>query len=164
MEGKSKVRWEDIEKYHEDLHLSGTLEELYEKLANEVFYLMFNNRGTLLSFNAIVARYVSEIHYSDLDEDEIKRLFKRSGFLKRARIPEWCKKAVFFRDRGRCAMCGKDLSGLFSVKLKKHYDHIVPLALGGLNDVSNIQLLCSGCNNKKNKHEISSSNLYEFWY
>lgn len=52
-------------------------------------------------------------------------------------------------QRGRCACCGIKLGRKF------HRDHIMPLALGGENTDSNIQLLCQPCNNKKHaKHPI----------
>ncbi len=46
-------------------------------------------------------------------------------------------------QRGRCAVCAKKLGKGF------HRDHIVPLALGGTNWPSNIQLLCAPCNMAK---------------
>jgi hypothetical protein len=164
IEDKKRIEWPDIEKYHEELHLSGTLEELYVKISSEVFYLMFNNRNVLLRFNYIVAEYLREISLDHLEEPEIKKFFNKKGYPKRIHIPEWVKRAVFFRDRGRCCKCGKDLSNLFSVEHRKNFDHIVPLGLGGINDISNIQLLCSNCNQVKNKRQILSSNFYEFWY
>jgi 5-methylcytosine-specific restriction endonuclease McrA len=42
----------------------------------------------------------------------------------------------------RCLACGRD-----DVKLTA--DHIVPLARGGSDDISNIQPLCARCNSKK---------------
>lgn len=44
----------------------------------------------------------------------------------------------------RCAYCRCDLR-----KTKKHLDHIMPLALGGSNDRTNLQYLCAHCNLSK---------------
>jgi 5-methylcytosine-specific restriction endonuclease McrA len=44
------------------------------------------------------------------------------------------------------------------------FDHIVPLALGGLNDVTNLQLLCKGCNGTKGGRRRAASNHYRRWY
>lgn len=52
-------------------------------------------------------------------------------------------------QRGRCACCGKDLGQDY------HLDHIMPLALGGENVDSNMQLLRAFCNLSKGaKHPI----------
>lgn len=163
---EEEISYEDVEKYHDQLRLCGLLEEVVDKITEEVFYLMFNNRGALLKFNYLVAEYLRELNY-ELSEDEdrkFKKLFTRKGTLKRAPIPEWSKKAVFYRDRGVCCNCHSDLTGLINLLSNKNFDHIVPLALGGLNDVSNLQLLCSKCNNAKSAHEIYTSAMYQFWF
>jgi 5-methylcytosine-specific restriction endonuclease McrA len=95
---------------------------------------------------------------------EYAAFFARSGVLRRVHIPEWVKRAVYFRDRGRCVFCRQDLSGLVKIHSNKHYDHVVSLADGGLNDVTNIQLLCEGCNIKKSAGEPLTSDVYEAWY
>lgn len=49
------------------------------------------------------------------------------------------------RQRGRCASCR------ISIKKRWTVDHVMPVALGGTNDVSNLQLLCRSCNSRKGK-------------
>ncbi len=66
--------------------------------------------------------------------------------------PSWVPKAVGARDRGSCAACGTNIS--LELDADGHIDHIVPLARGGTNDLSNLQLLCSACNLAKSAHII----------
>lgn len=50
----------------------------------------------------------------------------------------------------RCACCRRNLG-----ESGYHIDHVVPLALGGMHDDSNLQLLCPSCNMSKHaKHPI----------
>jgi hypothetical protein len=56
-------------------------------------------------------------------------------------IPPGVRQAVFLRDAGRCTKCGS-LKNL-------HFDHIIPLAKGGGNQVENVQVLCAACNLSK---------------
>ncbi len=161
---RKPLLYSDVEEYHDELRLSGTLEELFHKITNEVFYLLFNNRDVLLRYNRMVAQHMDFEYNKTIEDPDIRKYFNNTGFLRRVRIPEWIKRAVFFRDRGKCCLCLKDLSGLLTPATDCHYDHIVPLAQGGLNDVTNLQLLCSSCNLKKNKHYIATSDYYEAWY
>lgn len=56
---------------------------------------------------------------------------------------------IFKMQGRRCAYCRSVL------RSKKHIDHIMPLALGGTNDATNLQLLCVRCNLSKGaKHPI----------
>ena len=51
---------------------------------------------------------------------------------------------LYERQKGRCPDCGDRL--MLIGPAPAHADHIMPLALGGSNDVRNLQLLCAPCN------------------
>lgn len=51
---------------------------------------------------------------------------------------------LLIRQSNKCACCGADL-----MQTGYHLDHIMPLALGGANDDSNVQLLTPKCNLSK---------------
>lgn len=56
---------------------------------------------------------------------------------------------LFALQRGKCACCKQPLGTDY------HLDHIMPLALGGANVDTNIQLLRAQCNREKNaKHPV----------
>lgn len=149
--------------YLNELRLCGPYEELLHQSVKEAFFLLFGNRRVLLLFNEMIARKMCDTQMDELT-DERAKYFVQSGVLKRAHMPEWVKRAVFFRDRGMCVSCKADLSGLLNIWSGSHFDHIVPLAAGGLNDVTNIQLLCASCNLKKGAGSIFTTNVYEDWY
>lgn len=50
---------------------------------------------------------------------------------------------IFKNQKGRCAICGCELSDY-------HVDHITPIARGGSNSPSNLQVTCPPCNFSKN--------------
>ncbi len=56
-------------------------------------------------------------------------------------IPTAVRQYVLERDGYCCQHCGAT----------KHLtiDHIIPLAQGGTNDISNLQTLCRSCNSRK---------------
>lgn len=160
---EENLSYEEIEAYHEDILLAGYIEECVDRITEEVFYILFNNRNLLANFNLWVSYRILESPPEQRGDEELP-YFTAKGLVKRVSIPTWAKKAVYFRDRGRCCNCNKDLSNTLSIQNKQHYDHIVPLKLGGINDVSNLQLLCDSCNQSKGGIEIYTSRIYEKWF
>lgn len=123
------------------------IDEVFYDIATEVEYILFQNRDFLLRFNTQVS--------CGFENDTIERAY----------IPEWVKRAIVFRDRGKCVFCKRDLSGLNGIldDFEKQFDHIVSLNEGGINDVCNIQLTCKECNNKKLNSSMTSS-IYDTAY
>jgi len=154
---------DDAIEYVRELFDAGPLESLMSRTVEEVFFVVFANRLLLKSFNEMVAGEMSRVSRDEMDPEPRQR-FKADGVLRRAHIPKWTKNAVFHRERGCCALCRRDISGLGSISSRENYDHIVPLALGGLNDVSNLQLLCESCNQRKSAGAAITSTYYEAWY
>lgn len=58
---------------------------------------------------------------------------------------EWL--ALCKKYDSRCLACGR-------ADVKLTVDHVVPLSLGGSNDIANIQPLCNNCNAAKNNKHI----------
>lgn len=135
-----------FEEYLFGLWTGGKYEDAVIRIADEMFYILFQNREFLLKFN----HYMSCTHK-----------YKFSHVY----IPQWVKRAVFFRDRGRCVFCKNDLSGEWGIVEENslQYDHIVSLEQGGMNDISNIQLVCGKCNKKKGDR-CYTDNIYQNWF
>lgn len=53
-------------------------------------------------------------------------------------------KNLLIRQDYRCTYCDADLH-----RVKRHIDHIIPLAKGGGNGPDNLQALCKTCNVRK---------------
>jgi hypothetical protein len=53
-------------------------------------------------------------------------------------LSAFARAAVWKRDHGVCALCGNNRSAWEA-------DHIVPLVMGGSNDISNYRTLCVKC-------------------
>lgn len=132
-------------------------ELLADKLCDDVFYILFSNRKLLQQFNIIISRDFEKFKFS-------KNELTNKGKIKRTNIPRWVKKAVYHRDKGRCVICTTDLSGVINKLETQNFDHIVPLYLFGVNDPTNVQLLCKKCNAEKLNKNTNSSSIYEHWF
>jgi len=68
----------------------------------------------------------------------------------RVPIPAGLRFAVLRRDGFRCAYCGQGEGD--GVKL--HIDHLVPVALGGKNEIDNLVTACQHCNLGKSAQDL----------
>lgn len=136
--------YELLNKYIENNRMA--YDDSVEKLSDEIFYLLFQNREFLLWFNETVASYNKQI-------------------CNRKRLPEWVKRTIEHRDKGRCVFCGRDVVGTYETQddYLEHFDHIVPLVANGINCVTNIQLACCDCNEGKHSNSMTN-NIYVNWY
>lgn len=62
----------------------------------------------------------------------------------RASVSEGTRQRLFLRDGGRCRYCNAPLS-----QFDFEVDHVVPVAMGGSNRISNLVCACSSCNQRK---------------
>jgi hypothetical protein len=155
----------DLEDAWSDWKLQEGYEQLLAQLSEEMFFVLFANRSFLRRFNLHIALRIG--HLDETGRDHSRLLHAgRDGRTRLVRKdpPEWAKRAVFFRDRGYCCSCGRNLENSHSPINNAQYDHIVPLAAGGMNDATNLQLLCKYCNNRKRGHITNTSDVYERWY
>ena len=63
---------------------------------------------------------------------------------KRIAWPKGLKEQLMRRQRRICAYCGRRFTSHFL-----EIDHMTPVALGGSNEISNLQVLCRPCNGRK---------------
>ena len=120
---------------------SGLLRSLAARYADDYAQRIFHDRELC----GYVSELVIRIGYPGV-HDETGEPWQ---WVERRSIPEWAKRAVCARDRGLCAECDANIG--HELEAPPSIDHIMPLAIGGSNDLANLQLLCQRCNLKKNK-------------
>lgn len=135
-------------------------EQLWDKITDEVFHLLFANRAFLLTFNESLAQFLSSGQVSI----PASFLNKKGVLKRRAHFPVWLTKAVVHRDQGKCVLCHRDLTGLINTDFQIHFDHIVPLKRWGTNDPCNIQTLCADCNLRKSGQAAKTTLRYLPWW
>jgi 5-methylcytosine-specific restriction endonuclease McrA len=66
-------------------------------------------------------------------------------------VPPRVKARIYLSAEGRCKHCTRFIDGS---ALVGQYDHVIPLILGGKNEESNLQLLCSECHATKSRLDV----------
>ncbi|EKF9168869.1 HNH endonuclease [Vibrio cholerae] len=137
-----KYRYEYLSEYVHDL----AREKVVPLIVTEVFNLLFSDREAMMQFNVGIAEYLAV-------------RTKRCTYW-----PKWLERALLHREKGVCVLCKTDLTALYNTQGKLAVDHIVPIAMGGVNDPTNLQLLCSSCNNEKSGDKIiTSTKMPLYW-
>jgi hypothetical protein len=161
-------KWQESDKvanacyeyFTEEVMWSESYERLTLQIAEEVFHVIFNDRATLAGLNELASLRVLDVGEAEPDP----KYMTRRGRLRRKSPPSWARRAVFHRDKGTCTLCDRDLTGLIDPLAVENYDHIIPLDLGGLNDITNLQLACKDCNHAKAARMLAPRMRYRRWY
>lgn len=132
---------DDVYDYVEGLLECGTLEELGFKIADKAFPILLADAGAVEDFNEAVAERIAAMKTADLEMEDAL-YFASDGRLHEAPMPPWVRKLVTKREAGKCARCAADLS---VANRRTCFRLVVPASKGGINDVSNVHLLCERC-------------------
>lgn len=134
-------------------------EKLMMVIINEIFTILYMNKSFLFEFNSQLSEIINKLQASDYPTQ-----LKKDGVLYRSNFPSWLKNGIRFRDRGRCQICGTDLTQIFQNDNAENYDHIIPLELHGTNDPTNIQLTCETCNKSKGARSMRYINSFSAYW
>lgn len=134
-------------------------DDAFMDLINEVFHILFRDPGFLQRFNDLAADFIRD-WAEGFEDDEV---YLR-GRLRRISVPQYVKDAIYHPDQGECRACRKAVDRIVSPAERERYDHIIALANGGANDISNIQLLCQACNGAKAAGSVLVSPVYHRAY
>jgi len=85
--------------------------------------------------------------YRAANPDKVREFSQRRKDRKLGRLPRGTLPAIRARQKNRCAICRSRVRG------GGHFDHIMPLARGGIHEPRNLQLLCAPCNLSKNARD-----------
>lgn len=77
-------------------------------------------------------------YIQDIETNAKYKLSRGNG---RINFPIEVRELIYDTAKGKCALCGRKIT-----YDKMTLDHIVPLAMNGADDVSNLQCTCEACN------------------
>mgnify|MGYP000652336118 CR=1 FL=1 len=124
------------------------IDGLWQKI-HASFLNIWNNRELCYSFNLKMSYVVKTLKQTDCP------FLEKDGIFPRHQLPIWARYLIIHRDYGNCQYCGTPVATPAKPIQEYHFDHIIPLAQGGTNDISNFLLSCPSCNLSKNADVIS---------
>ncbi len=121
------------------MSLDDFLSEKEEEVRGRVFLLCHPNT---VAPESRLESYLTRVLGREPHAEELANAYRRSRRFR----PSEDQLILLERDQNsRCPLCGTFLDS----EARPHLDHIVPLALGGADDVANMQILCHKCNRGK---------------
>lgn len=122
------------------LDLAQVLQEKRNELAQRWFLTLIPTRNLQdWEVSGFLTRRIGRTPEADL----LERVFRAWQQTQRQRrLSEEEFMSLEESQNSRCATCGR----LLDASAQSHADHIIPLALGGADDMGNLQLLCGPCN------------------
>lgn len=120
--------------------------------------ILYNNEGLLWgffykTFDLFLDAYFKTLRRLMMDDPPTSEKTRTHDSPPDDITPE-IKSQVLKRDQSTCLWCGKGQRKGVSLQI----DHIQPVAMGGSNEISNLQTLCKECNRIKKTHQINFRN------
>lgn len=108
-------------------------------LTNGSYYVRMTKTGGVAKTKDInEARIYITTEKADVETNAKYRYSRSKG---RINFPKEVRELVYNTAQGKCVLCGRKIT-----YDKMTLDHIVPLAMNGADDVSNLQCTCEACN------------------
>lgn len=126
------------------------LEQAMRTIEHAAFHLLVHNKTFLRDFNMYLAEKLQDNlpRLGDLYPEDFTEVLK----LRTPKFwPLWLERALVYREQGRCAVCGGDVSGIMNLKSKYVVGYLVPLSANGNNDPTNLQVLCLHCGREQSE-------------
>lgn len=102
-------------------------------------YFVFDTLTQRILWKCMTEEEIKEMRKNKESQSMVRRDSK--GKIKRKSYSEDTRKLIYLHVGGRCELCGQRL--LFE---EMTLDHIVPLSMGGKDDVENLSCTCYPCN------------------
>ena len=154
-----RPEWFTVEEVEDHIpELREIMETATEIITEAAFQLLYADRTFLYEFSLFIQPFIAQLKPYEHE------CVASPGIIKRSYFPVWLKNAVFHRDKGRCQLCGCDLTNILVPTKARHIDHMVPLKASGTNDPTNFQLTCGACNTSKGaKVHAEPHYTYRYW-